>query len=197
MNTSPKRILTTGVACLALAILIQPSGTLAADDRHAPDRSLKELMPLEQVEQWTSPPVDLDQVFAEDEANRGRTDIPYRIGFPMETDLSPANSGSWEVLPNGDSVWRLKVRSEGAIWIVLGFETFKIQPGGAMTVYDPARKTVKGPYTSADIRRHGELWFPPIEGDTLVVELSWPAALQAEQPNIHLTTVSHLSLIHI
>jgi len=188
---NPNRIVTTVIACLALALLVQPGDLAAAEHRQQPERPRAGMMPIEQVAHWSAPPVDVNQLLQEDEANRERRDIPYRIGFPMDTDLSPANSGSWEVLPGGDSVWRLKVHSEGAIWVVLGFGTFKLQPGGEMTVYDSQRKRVKGPYTSADIRKHGQLWFPPIAGDTLVVELLWPEALYAEQPNLHLTTVSH------
>jgi subtilisin-like proprotein convertase family protein len=48
-----------------------------------------------------------------------------------------------------------------------------------------------GPYTSHDIRRHGELWFPPIAGDTLVVDLYWPEELIGVEPALHLGTVSH------
>ena len=36
-----------------------------------------------------------------------------------------------------------------------------------MWVYDAALETTMGPYTSRDIRSHGELWFPPIAGDEL------------------------------
>jgi uncharacterized repeat protein (TIGR01451 family) len=172
-------------------MLVFQANGLAADDGQARERQREDLMPLSMVDRWESPTVDVERLRLEDEANLDRRDIPYRIGFPMDTDLSPANSGSWEVLPSGDRVWRLKVSTQGALWTVLGFGTFRLQEGGAMTVYDPKQETVMGPYTSADIRRHGELWFPPIAGDTLVVEVFWPAALRDEQPNLHLTTVSH------
>ncbi len=109
----------------------------------------------------------------------------------MATDLSPADSGTWEELVDGGRLWRLRIRTVGALWTVLGFDVFRLQVGGELRVYDPAGKTVMGPYTAADIRRHGQLWFPPIAGDELVVELYWPVELREVQPRLHLGTVSH------
>jgi uncharacterized repeat protein (TIGR01451 family) len=176
---------------LLAAMLATHGGILAAEDRQAPTRTDRPVAPLDQVAQWKAPDVDVEQLLLEDESNRFRTDIPYRVGFPMKTDITAANSGTWEELGNGDRLWRLQVHTEGALWTVLGFGTFRLQPGGELTVYDLERKAVMGPYTAADIRKHGELWFPPIAGDTLVVELFWPAPLRDQQPRFHLTTVSH------
>jgi len=133
--------------------------------------------PPDQVAEWRAPDVDVEQLLREDESNRFRTDIPRRICFPMATNLTPANSGTWDELADGSRRWRLQVHSKGALWTVLGFGTFRLQPGGELTVFDPERKTVMGPYTAEHIRKHCELWSPPIAGDTLVVELFWPAAL--------------------
>jgi len=174
-----------------IVTLVSLGGTLAAQDRQATVRPYDSVEPLDRVAEWKAPDVDVEQLLREDESNRYRTDIPYRVGFPMTTDITTANSGTWDELGNGDRLWRMKVHSEGALWTVLGFRIFRLQPGGELTVYDPERRTVMGPYTAADIRRHGELWFPPIAGDTLVVEVFWPAALRDQQPRFHLTTVSH------
>jgi subtilisin-like proprotein convertase family protein len=144
-----------------------------------------------QIGRWTSPAVNVPQLLLEDEANRGRDDIPYRIGLPMETDLSPGNSGTWETLADGGQVWRLQLRTDGALWTVLGFDVFQPAPGAELWVYDPESRDVQGPFGHQDIRGHGQLWFPPIAGDTLVVELYWPASLAGQEPELHLGTVSH------
>ncbi len=75
--------------------------------------------------------------------------------------------------------------------MVLGFGEFDLQPGARLNVYDPDRVRAVGPYTSADIQPHGELWTPPIDGDRVVVELFWPRALAGQEPNLRLTNVSH------
>ncbi|UCF66551.1 MAG: trypsin-like peptidase domain-containing protein [Acidobacteriota bacterium] len=136
------------------------------------------------------PPVDLEGLLAEDERHRGK-DLPYRVGHPMKADISPDRTGSWEILSDGSRVWRQQIVSRDALWIVLGFGTFRLQPGGALYVYDQNGSHVLGPFTAADVRAHGQLWLPPIEGESLIVELHWPASLGEQLPNIHLGTVSH------
>ncbi len=140
---------------------------------------------------WLAPRVDLPAIQAEDAANVGRFDIPLRIGLPMHVDLEPGKNGTWEDLAGGDRLWRLKLESPGALWMVVGFDAFRVQEGGLLWVYDAGHRTVLGPYGAADVLDHGELWPVPIEGDTLYVELLWPAKLRGEQPRVHLGTVSH------
>src|SRR4029079_3038388 len=86
---------------------------------------------------------------------------------------------------------RLKLESPGALWMVAGLDAFRIQEGGLLWFYSADRHTVLGPYGAADVLDHGELWSVPIEGDTMYVELFWPAKLRTEQPRVHLGTVSH------
>ncbi len=189
-NSASRRTRTSALLlCAAVACVTFVPQAAAAEKPVSLTRT--GLTSLDRVAAWSSPRVDVQQLRRQDEANRGRFDIPYRIGFPMSTDLSPKNSGTWEQLPGGDRLWRLRVSSEGALWVVLGFDVFRLQEGGKLWVYDPAAKTVLGPHTTADTRDHGELWFQPVAGSELVVELFWPAKLRAEDPRIHLGTVSH------
>lgn len=149
------------------------------------------LLPLDAVAVRSMPPVNVSALLEQDEANRERREIPFRAGYPMPSDISPANSGTWETLPGGDRVWRLKVRSPGALWIALGFGTFRPAEGSRLWVYDPARRDLLGPYDASAIRPHGQLWLPPVNGDTAVIELYWPASAETAQPNIHLGSISH------
>ncbi len=140
---------------------------------------------------WVAAPVDVGALLAQDELDQTRPGLPLRIGLRMEVDLGPKNSGEWEELRGGGQVWRLKVESREALWLVLGFDRFRLPAGAVMTVSDPNRRTVLGPYTTLDVREHGELWLPPVAGDALVVELTWPESLRELDPALHLGTVSH------
>jgi subtilisin-like proprotein convertase family protein len=173
---------------IALSLMALLLGTTVVADVVDPRAAA---LPLEQIAAWQSPAVDVAALRAEDLANRDVPGVPRRIGFPMATDLTPANSGTWEALSAADRLWRLRVRSDGALWIVLGFDEFWLQAGAQLWVRDLAGETVLGPYTSRDVRDHGELWFPPVAGDELVVELLWPASLEGDLPRLHLGTVSH------
>jgi len=146
---------------------------------------------VDSVGTWIAPPVDSPALMAAEEVRRREGKRPRRVGFPMETDLSPANAGTWRERPGGGWSWGLRVRSEGALWTVLGFDEFRLPPGASLRAYDPAGRRVLGPFTSDDVRADGELWLPPVAGDTLVIELDWPLELRSEQPAIHLGTVSH------
>ncbi|MCP3980139.1 MAG: hypothetical protein GY716_12610 [bacterium] len=143
------------------------------------------------VEQWTAPAVDAERLLEQDRRNAGKRGIPLRVAHPMRQRLTPENNGTWDYLPSGDRVWRLRVHSAGALWLVLGFDGFRLEPGAELRVHDPERKTILGPYTSDDVRSHGELWVPPVHGETAVVELFWPATLAGVEPDLSLETVTH------
>jgi hypothetical protein len=160
------------------------------DTRRSFDRRAG-VAPLESVERWTSSRVDVARLLREDARDRDRPGVPRRVGYPMKTDLSPANSGTWEELPGGDRLWRLRLSTRGALWTVVGLTTFLPEPGARLFVYDPEGTTVLGPYTSDDVRDHGQLWFPPIEGASVVLELEWPASLSSVEPNLRVGTISH------
>ncbi|UCF67786.1 MAG: trypsin-like peptidase domain-containing protein [Acidobacteriota bacterium] len=149
------------------------------------------LTELSRVERLVMPPVDVAALIDEDEAACCDLEKPLRVGYPMKTDISPADSGTWETLADGSRVWRVRIASPDALWIVLGFGTFRLQEGGVLYVYDPARARLLGGFRAEDARYHGQLWMPPIEVDEIVVELNWPKSRRDEQPNIHLGTVSH------
>ncbi len=146
---------------------------------------------LESVAQWTFPAIDVERLVREDDEARTRPGIPRRIGFPQKTELSPASSGTWEERKDGGRTWRLRLHAPGALWMVVGLETFRLPAGARLFAYDPARQSVLGPFTHDDVRHHGQLWFPPIDGSTVVLELEWPAAHRDLDPALRVGTVSH------
>ncbi len=143
------------------------------------------------VAAWVAPTVDTTALAAEDEIRALELRAPHRVGLPQATDLCPTTAGTWEDLPAGGGRWRLGVRSPGALWIMLGFDEYRLQRGAELRLYDAAGRSVGGPFTADDVRSHGELWPAPIAGDAVVVELAWPAELRGERPALHLGTVSH------
>nr|MCU0231742.1 proprotein convertase P-domain-containing protein [Acidobacteriota bacterium] len=192
-SRAPRRLRPSRAAAglLALLALVAAPAAALAEGFTSPVSPAQEgLKPLGEVAAWISPPVDARRLLREDAARDGKLGTPLRIGFRMATDLSPASAGTWEDLKDGGRIWRLSLRSAGALWIVLGFDEFRLEDGATLFVYDPALKSPRS-YTAADVRPHGELWTPPIEGDELVVELLWPAKLAGVEPRLHLGAVSH------
>jgi lysyl endopeptidase len=146
--------------------------------------------PLERVERHLLPRVNVERLLAEDAAREG-LELPLRVGQPIPERLSPATHGTWDDLPGGGRLWRLRISSEGARWLALALGRHDLPPGASLRAYDPAGRVSWGPYTSADSRRHGRLWLPPVPGDTLVVELVWPAELRGQSPDLRIDEVSH------
>nr|MCU0231078.1 hypothetical protein [Acidobacteriota bacterium] len=183
---------------LALLAVLSSLVVGAAPDRAAAaagaavPRSFREagLAPLDTLPRWTAPAVDVAALRAEDAAARasGLKDRPPRVGLPMKAALRPGLAGTWEALPGADRVWRVRVASPGALWLVLGFGAFRPAEGAELWVYRPDRSHVLGPFTRADERDHGRLWLPPVAGDELVIELDWPAAARDVVPQVALGT---------
>ena len=83
---------------LAFLLPLHSPALAAAGDEPAERRpaslSRSGLVPLGAVAVRSMPPVNVAALLEEDEANRGRA-IPYRVGYPFATDLSPGVSGTW------------------------------------------------------------------------------------------------------
>ena len=146
-------------------------------------------MPLLAVDQLVMPELDNDALRAAEEAAQSPGRPPH-FAEATAVDIQPEDYGTWELLPGGDAVWRLRVRSEGAYSINLGFSVFQMPPGGQMLLYDPGKTQVLGPFTDADNESHNQLWTPVLGGDELVMEVRLPAERRPEL-QLWLTAVNH------
>ena len=105
------------IPCVLLVVcLVAVTTAGAATHVNPPSASRTDVQAIGRIAAEVMPAVDVDALLREDEENRTRPGIPFRVGQPQSTDLDPANSGVWEDLPEGGRLWRLKVRSPGALW---------------------------------------------------------------------------------
>src|SRR5262249_24113812 len=124
MTSMSKAILLTSLASLLL-----PAAALAAVPGAKPTAFVRQVAPLSTVERVTMPPLDKDPLRAE-AAERPRLDLPPRFAFPFPVDLTPDNAGTWEALGGGQLLWRLRLRSAGALSLNLGFTRYSMPEGG-------------------------------------------------------------------
>lgn len=148
------------------------------------------------VEIRSMPRVDAARLRAED-ARRGTkpVDAPVRFATPHRVDLTPADSGTWDELANGDLVWRLRIESKDALSLNFGFEDFALPEGARMLVYPAGLSRGADPdlirsFTSADNKPHGQLWTPVVAGDVAVIEVVVPRS-RAGELKLRLTSVNH------
>ena len=169
-----RALLTRALLVLALLVLLAPTPTFALMYEEPRSFSMADKA-LQAVERVVLAEIDPARLLAEDEtAMKGeREPGPLRFAVTEETPLDLENSGTWLELDDG-YLWRLWIRSPGAVSQSLGLTRFDLPEGAKLWVYDPALERVEGPYTATHRSSKGRLWTPIIEGDELVVELFLP-----------------------
>lgn len=130
------------------------------------------LKALSEVPQVLMPYQDNKALLSEELALRepGR---PQHFAVPLSVNINPATHGLWETV-NGTAVWRLRIFSEKAKSLNLGFAQYLMPEGAAMLIYSPDQKKVMGPFTPADNEVHEQLWTPILHGEELVIEVQIP-----------------------
>src|SRR5262245_40435427 len=120
--------------------------------------------------------VDYAAVTLEDQA-RELDGLPPRFAVPEAVLVTPHSAGTWETIDEGrTSVWRLQVRSAGAVSLNFGFTRYEMPPGARLFVYSPGFRETLRPFTALDNAEHGQLWTPPVMSDAVVIELTVPTA---------------------
>lgn len=163
----------SSVRALPLSLLLL-SATAHAQGLTAANASRTELRSLDEVATLELAPYDLGALLKEDDQRRDQG-LPPRFALPIERHVSPKDAGTWENLDKDTLLWRLRVRSPGAVSLNLGFGQYRMTPGGSLHLYSADRTHLVQPFTSADNEAHGELWTPVVLTDDLVVELVVPA----------------------
>ncbi len=125
-------------------------------------------------------PLDLAAIAAED-AESDRQGLPPRFAIPEAVSITPADHGTWERLPDGTRVWRLRILGrEGTTSLNLGFSRFKLPPHGRLLLYSADGKSALPAFTAGDNETHGQLWTPVVLTDDLIVELTVPESEMGE-----------------
>ncbi len=135
------------------------------------------------------PTLNMKQIEAEDDLDATNGDL-RRISRYHNVALNIANSGTWETLPNGDRVWRLRIVSAGALAMHLNFDEFFMPAGARMFVYNGDRTHYLGSFTSFNNKSWGGFATGVTEGDVCIVEYYEPNAV-AGQGRISINQVAH------
>src|ERR1700733_9909421 len=65
-----------------------------------------------------------------------------KFGFGIPEDIDMKNSGNWEDMPNGNKVWRLRIKSATAVGLRVNWDNFILPRGGTLFVTDGDRQIV-------------------------------------------------------
>ncbi|MDX2305157.1 MAG: T9SS type A sorting domain-containing protein [Microscillaceae bacterium] len=104
--------------------------------------------------------------------------IQFSEGIPVHYTL--LNSGNWMDLPNGDRLWRLKVKSKGAKSLHAYYDEFYLPEGSRFFVYSADESQVLGAFTSDNNRESKTFVTAPLYNESIIFEYYEPAAVRAK-----------------
>jgi len=133
-------------------------------------------------------PIDVAALLEEDRRPR-EVPGPFRVAFAVPLDLGPHDAGTWEILPSGGRIWRLRISSPGAVFMSFKFSEFELPEGAELHFVSVSRDYHDGPYTRRHNRPARRFGSPMVPGDSAVIELFLPEG--AGEANLRLESVSH------
>ena len=136
------------------------------------------------------PAIDIDQLLAEDAINDKYNDIPWRFGENIEVKINPNNSGSWDIFPKGDKVWRLGIKCPGAFTINLTFDNYHLPPGAKLFVYNTEQTHIIGAFTDFNNQEDKLFATTLVKGDEIIIEYYEPP-LAEFKGELNLSQVTH------
>ncbi|ETX06040.1 MAG: hypothetical protein ETSY2_19425 [Candidatus Entotheonella gemina] len=145
------------------------------------------VQPLSAVEVADVPAIDAQAEFAAAEQVALLAPGPQSYAIPTAVHLTPQTAGTWEALPKGSRLWRLRVLAPGATDLNFGFTRYRLPQGAALHIISSSEDHYEGPFTAEDNRIHGQLWTPVIPGDEAVIELYVPSG--GEEPELVLSHI--------
>ena len=158
---------------LLLVTVLLAASAFAADRQAASAALAHDVSSLARVEMFQADRVDHEVAKLEDLQSEG-PGVPPRFAVPQQTAIAPDTHGTWEQLDESTLLWRLRVGSEGALSLNLGFGRYHMPEGGRLLIYPADAPTEAIAFDAGDNKVHGELWTPLVETEELVVEVTLP-----------------------
>lgn len=126
------------------------------------------------------PELDIQSLLEEDARDEKAGDIAWRFGKEMEVDFNLDNSGNWEILENGDRIWRLEITSYGAYSLNLIYDEFYMPEEAYFFVYNAQKDHVIGSYNSFNNKPGGTFATVPVRGETCILEYYEPLKVKGK-----------------
>lgn len=103
----------------------------------------------------------------------------YLGQYDTDAKMNMQQHGTWEQLPNGDRIWRLKLCADSKILTGIGIhadKTINIPDGGKLFFYSDDKKYVVGPVTEPNVKNAKQLMINTIPGKNIWVEYYEPSS---------------------
>ena len=177
------------IVLICLALLISMPAIPQISSGGTPPGFNLSLKSAGEIPVYILPELDHNQLLMEDIETEA-TGCNYRVAKGFQVSLNPDNSGLWTSLPDGSRIWRLKIKSPGALGLNIFFDQFRLPDGARVFIYSPDKREVLGAYTSDNNKKFGKLNVQPLAGEELVVEYFEPAGLTG-RVLLHIGNIGH------
>ena len=144
---------------------------------------------LEVVDSKTLPTFDLKSIQEEDKVNDYSFDKPWRFGYMHSVDYG-FEDGKWDVLENGDRIWRILISSPEALSLNFIFDNLFIPKGGSLYLYNSDKSDLLGAYTHKQNQEGGILGTWLVEGESVWIEYYEPQNVTG-QGTLHIAKATH------
>ncbi len=143
-----------------------------------------------EIETVNMPGFDLRQTMIEDSINDSNKVGPWRFAFLHSVDLGLENAGTWVELPNGGNLWRLNIKSDGALSLNLVMDKFFMPEGAHMHIFSEDKSQVIGAYTSRNNNEEHVFGTELILGESMIIEYFEPKEVVG-QGELNIEYVAH------
>ncbi|NIS15969.1 MAG: hypothetical protein GWN00_24380 [Aliifodinibius sp.] len=133
--------------------------------------------------------VDVEVLLAEDSIDE-ENGLPPRFGYPFKVNYDLENSGTWETLPDGSRLWRLRIACPGAYSINLIYDHFWLPEGARLFLYNDDHSMVLGAFTPQNNKSWDEFATGLVKGDICYLEYHEPADVES-QGIISISSIIH------
>ncbi len=157
------------------------------DDIKPPSWSLENLNAIKPIKLES---FDVKALMDEDKINDKDKSKPWRFGHEIYVDDSANDEGEWTTLPNGDRMWRMTYKSEGAHTLNFMFDIFWIPEGATLYVYNNEKNDLIRPFTHHNNNPEDVLGTWLVNGDQAWIEYYQPANVKGE-PKLTVGSVIH------
>jgi hypothetical protein len=181
-------------ALAALSTLCFAGREVLARPLTPPRSGVHERMDVDAIDERVVPRVDVAALLEEDgrvreEDGRVREEpTPFRVAYPTPLRIGPDDAGTWELLPDGGRIWRVRIRSPGALFLSFKFAELALPEGAELHFVSVDREYYDGPYSRRHVPPSARFGSPMIPGDSALIELSLPPHADAR---LRVESVSH------
>jgi len=123
------------------------------------------------------------------QANNGKG--AYKIGHLTSINLNMQNSGTWENLPNGAKLWRLKIHSDDALALALHYSQIFIPNGAELFLYNEYKNQIVGKFTSSRNFTNSLTHTQMIQGSTTYLEYYQTSGV-SQTPIIQISQIAYI-----